>query len=105
MDEIIKNVKEAEEKAAEIKAVALKKAAVISENAESRAAEISAANEAECKALKENAVKKAEAEADRLYNLALEKKRNEAKEYADKLAAKTDGAANEVVRRVLSGSC
>lgn len=105
MNEIIKNVRDAEAKAAEIKDGALSKASVILECAETEAVKISAANEAECKALKDGAVKKAEAEADRLYKCAVDNKRREAKEYADKLSAKADVAANEVVRRITSGCC
>ena len=53
MNEIIKNVRDAEAKAAEIKDGALSKASVILECAETEAVKISAANEAECKALKD----------------------------------------------------
>lgn len=105
MDEIIKSIKEAEERAALIKAEAEERAAVIYGEAEKQAIKIAAENEAECKTLKNNAVKKAEAEAARLYRDALNKKSAEAKAYADKLSETLDGAVSKVVRRVTSGSC
>ena len=105
MDEIIRNIKEAEERAAEIKAQAYKKAEIIAENAVSEAAKIAAENEAECKRIKDNAVKKATADAQKAYLAAVEKKRGEAEAYADALAKKTGGAVADVVRRITSGSC
>ena len=99
MNEIIKSITEAEEKAAGIKAEALKKAAEIAAAAEIRADEIEKKCETDCKLYRENALKKAN------YDKALTDKRAEAKEYADAVLKKTDGVVNDIVRRITRGSC
>ncbi len=105
MNEIIKSITEAEEKAAEIKAGALQKSAEIAAAAEVRAEEIARKCETDCKLFRENQLKKAERDAQANYDKALADKRAEAKAYADALIKKTDGAVNEIVRRITRGSC
>ncbi len=105
MNEIIKSITEAEEKAAGIKAEALKKAAEIAAAAEISADEIEKKCETDCKLYRENALKKAERDAAANYDKALTDKRAEAKEYADAVLKKTDGVVNDIVRRITRGSC
>ena len=105
MNEIIKSITEAEAKAAEIKAEAVQKAAEITAAAEVRADEIARKCETDCKLFRENQLKKAERDAASNYENALNEKRGEAKAYADSIIKKTDGAVNDIVRRVTRGSC
>lgn len=105
MEQIIKNVIEAEEKAAEIKAEAQKKAAEILENAEKSAAEIARRNEEECKLMREERIKLARAEAEEKYLKAIKEGADGAKKYADGLTKNTDKFADEIVRRVSGGGC
>ena len=105
MNEVIQSITEAEAKAAEIKAAALKKAAEITAAAEVRADEVARKCETDCKLYRENQLKKAERDAEANYNNALSAKREEAKAYADSVIKKTDGAVKDIVRRVTCGSC
>ena len=104
MQEILKSINEAEEKAAEIKAAAQQKAAEIAGNAEERSAEIAKLSEAECKAYREKALKQAEEEAQTAYDNAITVKRAEAAKYAADRLKTADGAVNTIVRRVTRGN-
>ena len=105
MNEIIKSITDAEAQAAEIKAAALQKAAEITAAAEVRADEIARKCETDCKLYRENQLKKAERDAEANYEKALSDKRDEAKAYADSVIKQTDGAVNDIVRRITRGSC
>lgn len=105
MNEIIKSITEAEEKAAEIKAAALQKAAEIAAAAEVRADEIARKCETDCKLYRENQLKKAERDAAANYEKSLAEKSAEAKAYADFIIKQTDGAVNDILRRITRGSC
>lgn len=105
MQEIINSITEAEERASEIKAQALKKSAEIAYAAEERAFEIAKLSEAECKAYREKSVKQAEADAQKKYEAEMTVKRAEAAQYAAERLKDTDGAVNEIVRRVKRGGC
>lgn len=105
MQEIINSINEAEAKAAEIKAEALKKAAAIAENAEARCGEIAGLSEAECKALREKSIKNAEAEAQKKYDSEITAKRAEAAQYRADRLKNTDNLVGDIVRRITRGGC
>lgn len=105
MQEILKSINEAEQKAAEIKEAARQKAAEIAGNAEGRSADILKLSEAECKAYREKAVKEAEEGAQKNYGEEITVKRAEAAKYcADRLKT-TDNIVSDIVRRVVRGGC
>ena len=104
MDEIIKSITEAEERASQIKAQALDKSAEIAAQAEERAADIEKLSQAECKALREKSIKSALDEAQKKYEETLSEKRAEAAVYAEKCLKKADRQINDIVRRVTGGS-
>lgn len=105
MQEIIKSINEAENKAAEIKEQALQRAAAIAEAAEVRCAEIEKLCEAECKAYRENAVRQAQIDAQNKYDEEITVKRAEAAQYAADKLKNTDKIVNDIVRRITRGSC
>lgn len=105
MNEVIKSITEAEEKAAEIKANATERAAEIYAEAEKQADEISKKSETECKLYRETALKKAEKEAEANYAKYIAEKKEAAKKYADSVINGTGGTVNAIVRRIESGSC
>ena len=105
MQEIINSINEAEEKAAEIKAAAIKKAAEIAENAENRIAEILALSEAECKALREKSIKTAKEQARKNYESEITVKRAESAQYRAERIKNIDKIVNDIVRRITRGGC
>lgn len=105
MQQILKSINEAEEKAAEIKAAAQQKAAEIAANAEERSAEIAKLSEAECKAYREKAIKEAEDTAQKNYDDEITVKRAEAAKYAADRLKTTDNIVSDIVRRVVRGGC
>ena len=105
MQEIINSINEAEEKAAEIKAAAIKKAAEIAENAENRSAEILALSEAECKALREKSIKTAKEQARKNYESEITVKRAESAQYRAERIKNIDKIVNDIVRRITRGGC
>ena len=105
MQEILKSINEAEQKAAEIKTAAQQKAAEIAGNAEEHSAEIAKLSEAERKAYREKAVKEAEEAAQKHYEEEITVKRAEAAKYAATCLKSTDNIVSEIVRRIVRGSC
>ncbi|MDE6504448.1 MAG: hypothetical protein K2L42_01090 [Clostridia bacterium] len=105
MTEILKEITAAEEKAAQIKSEALARAAKIAEDAEAAAAAIAKRSEAECKTYRESSLRKAESDGEKLYLAETDKKRAEAKAYADKVISESGGAVNEIAGRITRGSC
>ena len=105
MQEIINSINEAEEKAAEIKAAEIKKAAEIAENAENRSAEILALSEAECKALREKSIKTAKEQARKNYESEITVKRAESAQYRAERIKNIDKIVNDIVRRITRGGC
>ena len=105
MQEIINSINEAEEKAAEIKAAAIKKAAEIAENAENRSAEILALSEAESKALREKSIKTAKEQARKNYESEITVKRAESAQYRAERIKNIDKIVNDIVRRITRGGC
>lgn len=104
MNEIIKSITEAEEKAAEIKEKALKRAAEIAAHAEERAGEIDRLSAAECKELREKTLKEAAEKAQADYDNEISAKRAEAAKYAEKCLKRADRQVHDVVRRVTVGN-
>lgn len=104
MEDIIKSISEAEEKAAEIKNDALNKAHEIAAKAEEKAEEIKKENAAQLKLYRENAIAAAEAAAQKAYADSIEKQRAQAEKYADSLIKDADFYVNDVVRRISGGT-
>lgn len=104
MQEIIEIIREAEAKAAEIKANALEKAAAIVAAADGRASDIERLAEAECKALREKALKEATEEAQRRYDEQITVRRAQASKYCADRLKDSDKIVNDVVRRITRGS-
>ncbi len=100
MQEVIKLINEAEEKASEIKAEAYAKASDISLKAEERASDIERLAEADCKALREKTLKEAEEEAKRRYDNEITVNRATASKYCADRLKNTDKIVNEIVRRI-----
>lgn len=105
MNEVIKSITEAEEKAAEIKAQAQLKADEIFADAQVKADEVSRKSETDCKLYKDNQIKKAEKDAAQNYENYISEKKNSAKTYADSLIKNTGATVDNIVRRITSGSC
>lgn len=104
MNEIIKNITEAEQKAAEIKQNAAERAALISAQAEERAVEIDRLSAAECKELREKVLKEAAVRAQRIYEDEISAKRAEAAKYAEQCLKNADRQVHDVVRRLTVGN-
>lgn len=104
MQEIIKLINEAEEKAAEIKAEAYSKAAEIALAAETNAANIERLAEADSKALREKTLKDAAEEAQRRYDEEITVNRAKASKYCSDRLKNTDKIVNDIVRRIKSGN-
>lgn len=105
MEDIIKSVKDAEEKARGIVEKAEEKSASITENAAVKAEEILKACDDECKLYRETAIKKAEKDGNIAYGEALSAKRAKTAEYADGVLKNIGGTVTEIVRRITRGSC
>ena len=105
MQEILKSINEAEEKAAEIKAAAQQNEAEIACSAEERSAEIARLSEAECKAYREKAIKEAEETAQKNYDDEITVKRATAAKYAADCLKSTDNIVSDIVRRIVRGGC
>jgi len=104
MEVILKSIKEAESKAAEIKAAAQEECAAISAEAEKRAAEILKTSEERLKLFKEASLVKAAEKAQSDYENEIKRAAAEAKIYADGVIKKTDKEVGEIVGRILSGN-
>ncbi len=104
MDEIIKSITEAEEKAAEIKLQAEEKAAEIITAAEKKAAESDKKSENDCRLLREMRIKEANEKADKQYAEAIAAERVKAKKFADGVIKYTDNYVAEIVGRLSGGN-
>lgn len=104
MEDIIKSITEAEERAAEIKAKAAERSAEIIAEAAKRAAEITAKGETECKIMREVQINQAAADAQAAYDKTLAESSAKAKKYADGVLKNADGVVNDIVGRVLGGN-
>ena len=104
MEDIIKVITDAEERAAEIKAQAQERAAEILENASRRAEEILRDSETKCKILREVSIRQAEEDAESAYDETLKKSAADAKKYADGVIKTAEGEINAIVGRVAGGN-
>jgi len=104
-EEIIKEIKEAEEKASALKIEAQKKAEEIVREAEGNATQKELSSVEVCKAYANSQMKNAQTEADNAYADALASAQAEAKTYAKDILKNADVFVSEIVRRVLSGDC
>lgn len=105
MEELIKSITEAEEKALEIKNDAQQQAARILAEAEHKSAEIAKVCEAELKSLREKRIKEAEDAAQDNYDKTLKQNAVSAQAYADGVIKKTQKCVNDIVRRIVGGDC
>jgi len=104
MEEIIKSITEAEAEAAEIKANAQSRAALIIESAQSEAAEIAKKAETECKLLRENGLRTAERTAQDNYLNTVRESAASAENYADGVIKTAEAQVDEIVGRIVGGN-
>lgn len=104
MEEILKSIKEAELKAAQIKSEAQDGCAVIAADAEKRAAEILKTSEHRLKLFKEESLSNAAKNAQKDYEDKIKQAKADAEAYADGVIKNTDKEVNEIVGRILSGN-
>mgnify|MGYP001034830503 CR=1 FL=1 len=104
MDDIIKLIRDAESEALKIKEEAATRAVYIAENAEVEANKILKICDEKCAVLRETEINRAEKEGASEYNNAIQSEKQSSRAYADEILKKNVGAADEIVRRVLSGS-
>ncbi|MDE6356077.1 MAG: hypothetical protein K2L67_02425 [Clostridia bacterium] len=104
MEVILKSIKDAEMKAAEIKAEAQNECAVIAADAEKKAAEILKTSEERLKLFKEQSLANAVKNAQDDYENKIKQAEADAKAYADGVIKNTDKEVNDIVGRVLSGN-
>lgn len=105
MDEIIKAITQAEERAAQIKSDAVEQAARIIDEARSKSAEIGREAAQSRSAFRDDSLKAAEAKAEEDYKKAISDSRKAAEEYALRVGKHTDVAVGKIVGRVTSGNC
>ncbi|MCI8734298.1 MAG: hypothetical protein HFE40_01945 [Clostridia bacterium] len=105
MNEIIKSITEAEERAEALKEAAQVKSAAIIAQAETEAEQIAKRCETDCKLYRESQIRKAEKEAEENYLKSVSDKKAKAKAYADGVLKNCDSAVSDVVRRITRGSC
>ncbi len=104
MNEIIKSITDAEQKAAEIKQDALLRASEISAQAEERAVEIDKLSAAECRELREKILKDAAVRAQNGYDAEISAKRAESAKYAEQCLKNADRPVHDIVRRLTVGN-
>ncbi len=104
MEVVLKSIKEAEKRAAEIKTAAQNECAEISAAAEKRAAEILKASEERLKLFKEQSLLKAVKNAQNDYDNKIKEAEADAKAYADGVIKITGKEVNDIVGRILSGN-
>ena len=100
MEEVILAVRQAEERAAQIKADAQSRAAAMLEQAEADARETLKNAEVDCKRYRETELKKAEENAENAYRVALSDQKREAKAYAEGILKTAKPAVGRIVRRI-----
>lgn len=105
MDEIIKSVTDAEQRAAQMKSDAVVRAGQIIEEARAQAAAIEAKSASERAAFRESSLKAAEEQAEKDYAAAVAKSRAEAQRYADHIIGNTDAVVGKIVGRINGGNC
>lgn len=105
MDDIIKAINEAEERAAQIKSEAVERAARIIDEARERSAEIGREAAESRAAYREERIRAAELKAEEDYNDSVSASRREAEEYARSVGKNTEVVAGKIAGRVSGGNC
>lgn len=103
-EEIIKSITNVEAEAELIKAEAHEKAAAILSGAENEVAQKEQASVENCKKYREEAWKKALAEADSAYEKTLNEKANEARAYCEEALQSAEPYIGNIVGRIIRGN-
>ncbi len=104
MDELVKSITEAEEKAAAMKNEAVIKAGRIIEAARMEAAKIDEQSAEQCAKFLNESLSEARANADRDYAAYIQKSKADAKTYVDSMRGRTNSAAYKIVWRITDGN-
>ena len=105
MEEVLKSVKEAEAKAASLKAEAEAEAEQLIAASRARANEIQKASEEELKLYRETTLKEAELRIQKEAQHLLSDNESKEAKAADALLKDTSSAVSQIVRRVIDGDC
>ncbi len=105
MDDMIKSITDAEEKAAEMKNEAAAKAAALGDEARAKALETEASAALERAKYREENMNAARYEAEERYKISLAKSKADAKEAVAKTEKDLDLIAGEIAGRIRSGNC
>ncbi len=105
MDDMIKSITDAEEKAAEMKSEAGAKAAALGDEARAKALETEAAAALERAKYRESMMADARAKAEEQYKLSIAKSKADAKKAVRKTDNDLDIIAGEIAGRIRSGNC
>lgn len=104
-DELIKSITETEEQAAQMRRVALEKAAELISQAENRGQELITRSIEDGKLYRETEQKKAFKDAEREYASAMKVAEDSAKEYCQKVTSSIETVVQEIVGRIVNGNC
>ena len=104
MEELIKSITEAEERASAIRAEAENKAAQIIAAAEEHAAKIARESEESIKLMREEKLRQSTEKAQSDYVRAIERETLSQKKNADELISRTEREVGDVVRRITVGN-
>jgi vacuolar-type H+-ATPase subunit H len=105
MDDMIKAIAEAENKAAEIKNQAVITAGEIIEKAREQAAELEAAGVLARTKMRDEKLNAANKKAQQDYENSIASCRKQSKDYAEKVAQNSDVLVGKIVGRVSGGNC
>ncbi len=103
-DELMEQIKRAEEEGAGLKSAATLNASKTVSEAELKAEKTAKDSEEFCRAYKETQTSLAQAQAEREYAAAIEKSRADAKAYAQKSLEHTEMEVSKIVGRMISGN-
>ncbi|MCD7729732.1 MAG: hypothetical protein LUI60_07485 [Clostridia bacterium] len=104
MDELIKSITEAEEKAAAIKSDAVVKAGQIIEDARNQAAKIDAESAEQCTKYLNETLNSARVQAEKDYQSYIGTSTAKAKAYAADMKKHTDSTVGKIVGRITDGN-
>lgn len=104
MDELIKSITEAEEKATAMKNEAVIKAGQIIEAARAEAAKIDEQSAEQCARFINESLNDARVKADKDYAAYIEKSKTDAKIYADSMRNRVNSEAYKIVGRITDGN-
>jgi vacuolar-type H+-ATPase subunit H len=103
-EQLIKPITEAEEKATEIKRVALARATAILSDAEIQAANMEKSTAEVCKAYRERERLSAIEDAEKEYRATIQSKENSAKAYCTNALEKSSAIVEQIVGRIVGGN-